>query len=407
MTGGWLTGARVWRIAVVTGSALAALGLANTARNLRVVRAPAPLPGSASPAEAAPESASQRDASAATPGTPRVSVLLPLRDEAQRVRPCLAALPAQDCAEIVVLDDASTDGTAEVVAAVLGHDPRLRLLQGQGDPPPGWLGKPWACQRLADAATGEVLVFVDADVVLAPDAVAQAVGMLAPSGSLAEAATGPDILCPYPRQVPVGWLGRLVQPLLQWSWLTTLPLDVAERSRRPSTAAGNGQFLLVRASAYRAAGGHEAVAGEVLEDVALVRAVKAAGGTGGMADGTTLATCRMYESTGELIDGYTKSLWSAFGSPMGAAGACASLLLTYLAPPIAMVVGPGPGTRAVGAAGYAAAVAGRVLVAHRTDQHVPDSAAHPASIVAFCCLVAMSWHRRRAGTLSWRGRAVH
>ncbi|HEV2087328.1 MAG TPA: glycosyltransferase, partial [Cryptosporangiaceae bacterium] len=237
----------------------------------------------------------------------RVSVLLPLRDEAERVEPCLRALLAQtgvDTLEIVVLDDRSSDGTAALVRRVAGADPRVRLVAGV-DPPVGWLGKPHACHQLARHAhpDADVLVFVDADVVLAPHAVAAAVGQLDESGL--------DLVSPYPRQVTVTPAERLVQPLLQWSWLTFLPLRVAETSPRPSLTAANGQLLAVRRIAYEKPGGHAAVRSEVIEDVALLRAVKATGGTGGVTDGTPLGSCRMYASWPELRDGYAKSLWSA------------------------------------------------------------------------------------------------
>ena len=141
---------------------------------------------------------------------------------------------------------------------------------------------------------------------------------------------------------------------------------------------------------------------EVLDDIALVRAVKAAGGSGGMVDGTDLATCRMYDGWGELRDGYAKSLWSAFGSPAGAVGANALLVLAYVVPPAAMLLRRSP----VGLAGYAAAVLGRVLVARRTGQRVwPDALAHPLSIGTLSGLTARSWRLHRRGELSWKGRA--
>lgn len=375
-----------WTALVAAGSVLAVAGLANTVRNLRVMHAPTPR--SETP-----------DASDLDAHRPSISVLLPLRNEEHRAAACLHSLAELDCDEIVVLDDNSTDATSDLVRSVLGQDPRLNLLCGDTEPPPGWLGKPWACQRLADAAVGDILVFVDADVVLATDAAIAAAQMLNDAGL--------SVVCPYPRQITSGVLGRLVQPLLQWSWLTTLPLDVAERSQRPSTAAGNGQFLVVDAAAYRSTGGHAAVRGDVLEDVALVRAIKAGGGRGGMADGTELATCRMYADDDELMQGYTKSLWAAFGSPAGAAGVVAGLALAYLVPPAAIVIGPGISARVIATIGYSAAVAGRVLVARRTGQHVyPDSWGHPLSIVAFTWLVRSSFRRRRAGVLRWSGRPV-
>ena len=346
-----------------------------------------------------------RPGSPAEPVDEPVAVLLPVRDEVTRVGPCLRSLLAQRGVPrlaILVLDDGSTDGTADLVRAVAGDDPRVRLLAGP-PPPTGWLGKPHACQRLADAAdpATTALVFVDADVTLAPDAVAAAVRLLRRS----EAA----LLTPYPRIV-AGTAGeRLVQPLLQWSWLTFLPLR-ALRSRRPSLTAAGGQFLVVDRAGYRAAGGHAAVRGAVLEDMALARAVKRAGGRVALADGSCLADCRMYRSWAELSDGYAKSLWASFGSAAGAAAVVATLLLVYAAPPVLAVAGAAAGrwtVAAAGLAGYACGVAGRVVTARATGGRAwPDPLAQPLSVVLFGWLVARSFRLRRAGRLRWRGRPV-
>ncbi|MCU1672755.1 MAG: glycosyl transferase [Frankiales bacterium] len=311
----------------------------------------------------------------------RVSVLLPVRDEAHRVRPCLEALLRNDFDELLVLDDGSTDGTAEVVRSF--DDPRLRLLTG-APLPAGWLGKPHACQQLADAASGDALVFVDADVVLEPRAVAATLGLLDEL----------DLVSPYPRQESPG-AARLVQPLLQWSWLTFLPLRLAERSPRPSLSAANGQLLAVRRSAYERAGGHAAVRTEVVEDVALLRAVKAVGGTGGVVDGTALATTRMYDSWDELVAGYTKSAWTV---PVPVAGLLAVL---YVLPALAALRGSRWGRIA-----YAAGVAGRVVAARRTGGSVVDAPAHPLSVALLCWLTVRSHVARRRGTLTWKGRAL-
>ena len=322
----------------------------------------------------------------------RVSMLLPVRDEAHRVEACLRSLLAQDGVrdrEIVVLDDGSTDGTADVVRRIGGD--RVRLLQGEALPA-GWLGKPWACAQLAEAATGDVLVFVDADVVLEPRAVAATVALLDDAAL--------DFASPYPRQLADGPVPRLVQPLLQWSWLTFLPLRLAERSFRASLAAANGQLLAVRRAAYERAGGHAAVRGEVLEDVDLARALKRTGARGGIVDGTAIATCRMYAGWPDLREGYAKSLWSAGGGPAGSAALTGFFALLYVVPPLAML----RGSRA-GAVGYAAAVAGRVVAARRTDgRALPDALAHPASVAIVGWLTAESWRRRRHGSLTWKGR---
>jgi hypothetical protein len=358
---------------VRVGAGLAAAGAAHAAVNATLLRRPDPL---------------------ARPGPERVSVLLPVRDEAPTVRACLEAVLAQDgVAEVLVLDDGSTDGTAELARAVA--DARLRVLAG-APLPPAWLGKPHACQQLADAAdpSSDVLVFLDADVVLAPGAVAATVDLLRRDQL--------DLVSPYPRQRAVTPAERLVQPLLQWSWLTFLPLRLAERSPRPSLAAANGQFLAVRRPAYDRAGGHAAVRADVLDDVALLRAVKRAGGRGGVADGTALATCRMYGGWAELCDGYTKSLWSAFGTRAGAIAVTGLLGVVYVLPAAAALAG----SRA-GLVGYVAGVTGRVVAARRTGGRAwPDALAHPVSMLAVAGLTARSWRAYHAGTLSWKGRTL-
>lgn len=346
------------------------------------------------------------------PVTEPVSILLPLRDEADRVTPCLRALLAQRQLtdwEIVVLDDGSTDGTADVVRSVVGDDQRVRLLTGAGLPA-GWLGKPHACQQLADAAEpASVLVFVDADVVLTAEAVAAAVGTLR--------SVPAQLLSPYPRIVAGSVGERLVQPLLQWTWLTFLPLRAMERSPRTSLAAAGGQFLLVDRAAYDRAGGHAAVRDQVLEDIALARAVKRGGGRIALADGSALATCRMYGSWRDLSAGYTKSLWASLPSPVGAAAVVAMLLALYAVPPVLAVagllglaLGAGPVAAVLataGAVGYLLGVAGRVVCARATGgRALPDGLAHPVSVTLLGWLVIRSYYLRKRRRLAWRGRPV-
>ncbi len=319
--------------------------------------------------------------------TDTISVLVPARDEAERIGPTLASLRGlEGVAEIIVLDDNSSDATAEMVEAA-----GLRVIRGTDEPPPGWLGKPWACQRLAEAASGDVLVFVDADVVLMPDAALSTAALL----------SGLDLVCPYPHQVVSGVLQNLVQPLLQWSWLSFLPLRLAEDTSHPMLSAGNGQLLAVRRDAYVRAGGHAAVKDQVLEDLALVRQFKRTGHRTGMADGTALADCRMYRDDQELIAGYTKSLHDAFGP-----GTVATLGALYLIPPTAALIAHDPWTRAIGVTGYAVAVAGRLAVAKRTQQSPAACAAHPLSITALLWLYARSVRAHRSGTITWRGRSI-
>ncbi len=330
--------------------------------------------------------------------TRRVTVVLPVRDEEAAVGDCLAAVLAQrgvDALRVVVVDDGSTDGTARVVRSVA--DDRVRLVTAP-PLPPGWLGKPHACAvgvAAVDPSPDEVLVFVDADVRLAPDAVAAAVAVLDTAGL--------DLVSPWPRPVTGTIAERLVQPLAPWLWATTLPLRLAENSPRPSLAAANGQFLVLTRAAYERAGGHGAVRDQVIEDVALLRAVKRSGGRGVPVAGHDLASCRMYDGWPALREGYAKSLWASVGgSPVASAAAAAALTGVYVVPAVAAL----RGSRA-GLLGYAAGVVGRAIVAARTGGRPwPDALAHPVSVLLFDVLMARSLTGHRRGSLRWRGRAV-
>ena len=350
------------------GAVLSVAGAAHAALNARLLR----VPSSAPPIV-----------------TECVSVCVPARNEERHIGPCVESIVSSSSVadiEVLVLDDGSTDRTAALATAA-----GARVITGQALPK-DWLGKPNACHQLAGAARGSVLVFVDADVRLEPHAVAAGVDLLRTRRL--------DMVSPYPRQLALTVSERLVQPLLQWTWLTFLPLRWSERHGPESMVAANGQFLVVDAEAYRAAGGHAAVKAAVIEDVWLARTFKRSGGAVCVADGASLATCRMYESWREVRDGYTKSLWAAGSAPLAA-----MLTVAYLVPPLSAVFGGGR-TRAVGAAGYAAAVAGRVISARRTGGRPVDGLAHPVSIAALLGLGVRSRWIKRRGRLMWKGRSV-
>jgi hypothetical protein len=320
----------------------------------------------------------------------KVSVLLPARNEALRLGPTLrAVLDSRHVPdlEVVVLDDASTDATADVVSEVAAGDARVRLVRRDTEPPPGWLGKPWACARLAELADprSTVLVFLDADVQLHPDGLSRTLRLLR------EAELG--YVSPYPRQLAVSPAERLVQPLLQWSWLTFLPLRLAEHSPRPSMAVANGQLLAVDRGLYDRAGGHRLAAGAVLEDIAVARVLRAAGASGGMVDGTSVATCRMYTGWTDVRDGYAKSLWATAGGSPG--GSAAQILLL-----LALYCRPDPLT-------YVAGVLSRVVAAHRTGGRAfPDALLHPVSVATWAGLTALSWRRHLTGNATWKDRPL-
>jgi chlorobactene glucosyltransferase len=238
--------------------------------------------------------------------TPPVSILVPARNEERSIERCLRSLLAQDYPEfeVVVLDDQSTDGTPDLIAEMAGRESKLVAVQGV-QPPAGWLGKQWACYQLAQAATGELLLFTDADTVHEAQALSRAVAALFEESA--------DLLSAMPRQEVTTWSEKLVIPVMPWSFFAFLPLGIAFRVKASSLAAAVGQFMLFRRSAYDRVGGHRAVRQDLVEDIALARLFKARGRRWRLVDGEHLLSCRMYGSWSEVRDGFSKNLWAAFG----------------------------------------------------------------------------------------------
>jgi chlorobactene glucosyltransferase len=237
---------------------------------------------------------------------PYVSVLLPVRNEEKNIGPCIRLLLAQDypAYEVLVLDDGSTDGTRQILAVLARDRACLRVLQGR-PLPEGWLGKPWACQQLADAARGDILLFSDADTRHDRRALGDAVSALV--------AEGADFLSAFPKQEVESWLERLAGPIFQWGFFCFLPLALAYRVRIPELSAAVGQFILFRRPAYDTIGGHAAVRQEVLDDVRLAQRVKASSLLWRLVDGRTRIRCRMYRSSSEVVEGFSKNLFAVFG----------------------------------------------------------------------------------------------
>ncbi|QLY33611.1 glycosyltransferase [Nocardia huaxiensis] len=366
--------------------------------------------------------------------TEPVTVCIPARNEADRLPALIADLRAQQGIprlRVLILDDASTDETSAAAREAIAGDKRFTLSHNDIDPPPGWNGKTAACWRLAELAgirtsaipetacpgapatpaasrpgtpgTG-ALIFLDADVRITPHALATAVQELR--------RTRAALLCPWPLQ-RAGSAGEyLVQPLLCWSWASTLPIPLANRSLRPSTAVACGQFLVFDAATYSAVGGHAAVADHVTEDLAIARELRRSGHHTELAGAGRLAETRMYRGATELEAGYTRWLWSAYGGPAGSAAVASTAALAYWVPPLAAIFGRGR-VRRIGLIGYAAAVSARILARSTESGKLPGVAevtaalAHPVSIAAYLRLSALSHRAHRAGALSWKGRGLN
>lgn len=325
---------------------------------------------------------------------PRVSVLIPARNEAAVIGDTVRALLAQtytQC-EVLVLDDQSSDGTAECALAAAAGDSRLRVLSGKLLPD-GWLGKNWACRQLAEAAEGETLIFTDADVRWEPEAVALLLGEMA--------ARNADLLSVWPTQQTETWAERLVVPLMALAIIGYLPLPAVHHLPWPIFAAANGQCLAFRRPAYEAVGGHAAVRDQVVEDVALARRIKAARLKLRLADGQRQINCRMYSGWPEVRDGFAKNILAGHG------GSVAFLLLStvfhwivFVLPWLLWPLDWRFGLLA------AAGVAVRAMSAAATKQRIGDALLMPASSLLMTAIAfrSIAWHYR--GGPRWKGRVV-
>ncbi|ANE42586.1 glycosyltransferase [Deinococcus puniceus] len=225
-------------------------------------------------------------------GGPRVSILIPARNEAHNLPRTLPGVLAQGAHEVLILDDHSTDGTGEL-ACRLG----ARVIRGE-DLPEGWFGKPWACDQLARAATGDILIFTDADVTWGPGALGAVVHQLEASGA--------DLLSALPRQDNQTPGERLLTPLVDLVVLSYLPYPVLKLPF-PAASAANGQLMAFRRDTFERAGGYRLVRNEVLEDTLLASRLKAQGGRLAMALGGDCIGVRMYSSYPESVRGFGKN----------------------------------------------------------------------------------------------------
>ncbi len=322
-----------------------------------------------------------------------VSVIVPLRNEANNVIGLIENLRSQNSlanVEFILLNDNSDDSTFDLVSTAIEKKPNFRLIQGE-PLPPGWIGKVWALHQLLAQTHGEIIISIDADVRLTPDAISRSITLMK--------STQLDFLSPYPHQIAQTLGERLIQPLLQWSWMSTLLLRLSERTTFSSMAVANGQFFIVKKQALDAAGGYEAVKSAVLDDVFLARRLIKTGSHGAVVSGAQIAECRMYSSWSEIEAGYGKSLRHGFGSVFGSISAILLLFITGVAPLILALTGSMWGWIA-----FTAMTVTRILSARRSRMRILDSLLHPISSTLLIYLILYSYLMR--GDVKWKGRTV-
>ncbi len=322
-----------------------------------------------------------------------VSIIVPLRNEAENIPGLVSSLLSQNSltnVEYLFLNDNSEDNSFDLLVSALSHHTNAKVIQGS-PMPPGWIGKTWALEQLLELSKGEIIVSIDADVRLAPDAINKSITLMK-SREL-------DFLSPYPRQITSTVGERLIQPILQWSWMSTLLLGIAEKASFASMAVANGQFFIVRRKALLLVGGYESVKADVLDDVFLARRLLKTGSHGVVVNGASIAECRMYSSWSEIEAGYGKSLRHAFGSPFGSLCAIFFIFLTGIAPLLFALMGSAWGWLA-----FAFIVGTRMMSASRARTRIIDSLFHPISSTLLIYLIFYSYLMR--GYIQWKGRNV-
>ena len=349
-----------------------------------------------------------------TPAVFEVSVIVPARDEERSIEECLRSLVAQSEPgfalgaqwELIVVDDGSTDGTRAVVEGVFGEVAEagdgLVLLEAPrweaGRDGSGMTGKSAACWAAAGRARGAWLLFTDADTVHAAGSV---------SRSLREAERHEVALLTYsPRQVTTGFLQLVTMPLIFSELASVYPPAEVNDPGRP-IAAANGQFLLVQREAYFDVGGHRRAGMDLLEDVALARAVKRAGQAIRLRNAPEAVAARMYRMTGEMVEGWTKNLALLMPSPV-------ALTLWRLLDIVLLLGLPAVALGWPGLLWWQQAAIGLIWVrtlfrfynrVARAHAGVLETALSPLGLPMFCFLLLRSTYRQRVQReVVWKGR---
>jgi len=253
---------------------------------------------------------------------PLVSILVPARNEERNIEECVRSLLLQDypACELIILDDHSTDRTAEIVESLIGQmrnrRVEARLIRSE-ELPEGWTGKNWACHQLAEAANGDFLFFTDADTIHEPGTVTAAVDYACRKNA--------SLLSAWPRMITETLGEQMILPVIPLIGLAFCPLwlqrliqyrrEQADPKMMRRFGAANGQFMFFTRECYVGIGGHAAVRSHLVEDVALGREVAARVGQGMRlfnCDALKFSTVRMYRSFQETWDGFTKNMRAVF-----------------------------------------------------------------------------------------------
>lgn len=336
---------------------------------------------------------------------PSVGVIIPARNESENIEECLASLTKSRYPnfEIIIVDDRSEDGTAELARTVPpGNAKRLVVVDGEALPE-GWLGKPWACQQGARATSAELLVFADADTTHGDRLLSRSITELQNEDA--------DLLNVLGFQVMESFWERLVQPQIFLAVVFRHPdLERSARSSQWQDGVANGQFMLMPRTSYEAIGGHESVRDRVLEDLALAQTVKRHGRTFVIRMAMDDLTTRMYHSLGGLIAGWSRliQMGSTQGQPLVSSFGVVTVatFCFWIVPPLMLLsalLGFGGETLLI----WSALVCSLSVGIHAAFLHFLGAPAYYAvfyPLGSFVVLYIMIRSKVRASDVEWKGR---
>ena len=328
------------------------------------------------------------------PYTDLVSVLIPVRNEADNILSLLQSIKDQDYEnyEVLILDDESTDDTYKICAGFADKHSNFRVIKGK-KLPQGWLGKNYACHQLAAEAKGNFLLFVDADEKIDPGLINSSVHRMYVNKL--------GLLSLFANQQMITTGERLVVPLMHYILLNLLPLRLIFLVKNYTVAAASGQFMLFDADVYRKHQWHEQVKNKVVEDVEIMRLVKANGYTGEALLANGMISCRMYKNYNDAVNGFSKNFLAAFnynilwfliyivliiGGPMIVIMTLNLQLILFMCGLIALT---------------------RVMISLSAGQNAwYNVALHPVQMLSLTLVAFLAIQRFLTRTMTWKGRKI-
>ena len=324
----------------------------------------------------------------------RISILIPARNEESNLPDCLASALRQgdSVIEILVYNDHSTDGTSRVIEEFADRDARVRSVA----PIPleeGWCGKNFACARLASAARGEILLFIDADTRLSDSAAA----LMATEMERRQL----TLLSCWPRLEMRGFWEQALMPVLNFVVFSIFPAPLSIVLQNPSLALAHGACMMFDRKTYHLLGGHAAVRDQIFEDVRIAQLWRMRGARSLCLDGRQIVRVRMYNSFGEIWRGFQKNFYPAFRRESSFWAFMAFHSVFFLLPFFLLAVRPSM----VMLLAVASIFAIRVALAARFRHPLWAAIIHPVSESIMLALGLSSWWRCRSGQgVSWKGR---